>query len=146
MNSKRFAVCGTLVVVGLASATIPALAAGVRLPAEQHEGSVAYVMGGIGKSDQMAMRRTASQFPLRIVFSERKDGEFIADVPVVITDSHGHTVFDLTKAGPMLDVRLPSGKYLVKARFKGVPESQEVTLDGKDARNVYFHWKGQPNA
>jgi hypothetical protein len=103
-----------------------------------------YLNGGIGKDEEAAMRRVAKEFPLRMTFSERKDGEFLADVPVVIADARGNPIFELPKAGPMLYVMLPNGKYKVSARFKGLSESQDVTLTGKDGKDLYFHWKGKP--
>lgn len=103
-----------------------------------------YLNGGIGKDEADAMRRIAKEFPLRITFSERKDGEFIVDVPVVIADARGNPIFELSKAGPMLYVMLPNGKYKVSARFKGLTESQEVMLAGKEGKDLYFHWKGMP--
>ena len=102
-----------------------------------------FANGGIGDSEIATMRRIAKEFPLRMTFSERKDGEFIADVPVVIADARGNPVFELSKAGPMLYVMLPNGKYKVSARFKGLTESQQVTLAGKDGKDLYFHWKGK---
>ena len=105
-----------------------------------------YVNGGIGKDEEVVLRRIAKEFPLRMTFSERKDGELLADVPVVIADARGNPVFELPKAGPMLYVMLPNGKYKVSARFKGLTESQEVTLAGKDGKDLYFHWKGKPKA
>ena len=103
-----------------------------------------YLNGGIGKPEADAMRRMAKEFPLRLTFSERKDGEFIADVPVVITDARGNPVFELPKAGPLLYVMLPNGKYKVSARFKGLTESREVTLAGKEGKDLSFHWKRTP--
>ncbi len=103
-----------------------------------------YLNGGIGKTEEDLMHRVAKEFPLRIIFSEHKDGEFLADIPVVIADAHGNPVFELPKAGPMLDVMLPNGKYRVSARYKGLTEAHEVTLDGKGGKDVYFHWKGKP--
>ena len=84
------------------------------------------------------MRRMAGEYPLRIKFSERKDGEFLAEVPVVNMDGHGKQVFELSKAGPMLYVKLPNGKYKVSARFKGLTESQEVMLAGKDGKDLQY--------
>jgi hypothetical protein len=105
-----------------------------------------YLNGGVGKDEESTLRRVAKEFPLRITFSERKDGEFLADIPVVIADARGNPVFELPNAGPMLYVMLPNGKYKVSAQFRGLTESQEVTLAGKDGKDLYFHWKGKPTA
>jgi hypothetical protein len=103
-----------------------------------------YLNGGIGQTETDAIRRMAKEFPLRLTFSERQDNEFIADVPVVISDAHGNPVFELPNAGPLLYVMLPNGKYKVSARFKGLTESQDVTLAGKEGEDVIFHWKMTP--
>jgi len=128
-------ICGSLLaILSLAAAAQDAIVV-------QTVTATTYLNGGIGQSEENTMRRIAKEFPLRMTFSERKDGEFIADVPVVISDMQGKPVFELAKAGPMLDVVLPNGKYKVSARFKGLTESQEVTLDGKDGRDLHFNWK-----
>lgn len=101
-----------------------------------------YMNGGFGKDEEATMRRVAGEFPLRMTFSEHRDGEFLAGVPVVINDARGNPVFELPNAGPMLYVMLPDGKYRVNARFKGLTESQNVTIAGKGGKDLYFHWKG----
>ncbi len=102
-----------------------------------------YLNGGIGKDDAATMRRLAGEFPLRMTFSERKDGEFLADVPVVIADARGNPVFELPKAGPMLFVMLPQGRYRVSARFKGLTESHWVTIAAQGGQDIAFHWHGR---
>ena len=103
-----------------------------------------YLNGGIGQDEQARMHRLAPEFPLRITFSERKDGEFLADIPVLITDSQGNPVFELPQAGPMLYVVLPPGRYKVSARFKGLTESQEVAIGSHGGKDISFHWRGSP--
>lgn len=108
-------------------------------------GAATYLSGGVGKEEADAMRREAKAYPLRMTFSERRDGEFIVDVPVVITDAQGRRVLDLPNAGPLLYVSLPNGKYKISARFHNVTETKNVTLAGKGGRDVYFNWKSAPN-
>ena len=60
---------------------------------------------------------------------------------VVVTDARGNSVFELSKAGPMLDVALPNGNYKVNASFNGLTESQAVTLVGKAGKDLQFRWK-----
>jgi hypothetical protein len=40
----------------------------------------AYLNGGIGADEQATMRSVAKGFPLRVMFSEGRDGEFLADI------------------------------------------------------------------
>jgi hypothetical protein len=121
-------------------ATLP-LAASAQEFAVETITATTYVNGVIGKDEEAAMRRVAKEFSLRMTFSERKDGEFLADVPVVIADARGNPVFEQSQAGAMLYVMLPNGKYKVSARLNGVTESQEVTLARKNGKDLYFHWK-----
>jgi hypothetical protein len=115
-------------------------------PVERHLGSVAYVTGGIGKTDRATLRRMGGAYPLHIVLSAARDDELVADVPVEITDARGRQVFRLDKADPLLDVRLPEGKYVVSARFDGVRKAQAVVLADKGPQTVYFHWKAPEGA
>jgi len=131
------AIAGTVMIAGTAMA-----ASSPTIPI-RHEGPIAYATGGIGKDEQMAMHELAKRFALHIAFSERKDGEFLADVPIVITRPNGEPVFKLAKAGPLLDVHLPDGTYRVTARFAGRAQTREVVLDGKEGKTLYFNWKGQ---
>jgi hypothetical protein len=99
-----------------------------------------YLNGGIGADEEATMRSLANEFPLRIVFSEGKDGQFLADIPIVISDSSGNSIFGLVRAGPMLYVMLPPGRYKVRARFNGVTRTQQVTLAGSEGKDMYLHW------
>jgi hypothetical protein len=101
----------------------------------------AYVNGGVGADEQAAMRSLAGEFPLRIVFSEGKDNEFLADVPMMISDAGGNSIFALRGAGPMLYVMLPQGRYKVSAEFGGVIQTQQVEVAGGKSRDMHFHWQ-----
>ena len=100
-----------------------------------------YLNGGIGADEQQYMRKVAKDWPLRMIFSENKDNEFVADVDVLITDMRGNLYLQLSNGGPMTYVMLPTGKYRITASFRGLSETREVTLNAKSGRDVYFHWK-----
>ena len=83
------------------------------------------------------MRALAEQYPLRMVFSEREDDEFVVNVSVVIIDGHGKQVFELSNACPLLYVKLPYGHHKVSAWFKDRTESREVALAGHNGKDLY---------
>ena len=101
-----------------------------------------FMSGGDGVSEEAAMRKAGKDFNLRIQFSERRSNEFVADAGLNITDLRGNPVFVLTDAGPIVNVNLPDGRYRVAATFHGNTETQLVTLRGRAAQDLYFHWKG----
>ena len=101
--------------------------------------------GGIGRAEANAMRRTANEFSLRLTFDEGPNNDFLANVPVVIADARGKPFFTLDDAGPLLDVMLPNGTYTVTARADGLTETQHVTLNGIQGKDVIFHWNSERN-
>ena len=103
-----------------------------------------YINGGVGANSEDYMHKIAKDWPLRMIFSERKDKEFVADVDLLVTDDRGAPVLALNDTGPMTYAMLPAGKYRISATAHGITESREVTLDGKQGKDVYFHWKGKP--
>jgi len=124
----------------------PAIAANLGRVLVGQSGPVTYATGGIGKEEQATMHRMAAKYPVRIAFSVYRDGEFVADVPVVIAKQDGRNVLYLAKAGPLLDVKLPVGAYTIAARYAGRKETRDITVDGETSSNVYFNWKTRQGA
>lgn len=104
----------------------------------------AYLTGGISEEDEMHMKQIAGQWPLRLIFSERKDNEFVAGVKLKVVDAKDKTVLALDDAGPMTYAKVPGGKYIVTATFHGKTEVRAADVDSKKGGDVYFHWKGKP--
>jgi phosphatidate phosphatase APP1 len=112
-------------------------------PQSQMQGNVRYVTGGIGIDESTALKGMESQYSLTITFAEQRDGkaEYLANVPVTITDSHNATVFSLSNDGPYLLVKLPAGSYQVSASHNGQSKSKSVSVgNGHNADHVTFDW------
>jgi hypothetical protein len=105
-----------------------------------------FINGGIGKGGQEYMSGIARDWPLRLVFSARKDNEYVADVRLLVTDTRGVPFLDISGAGPITYVKLPPGQYRIAASRNGKVETRAVTLDGKADREVFFHWQGGPKS
>jgi len=112
--------------------------------AQRTEAGVPVLVGGITKDDEAAMQHWAHQWPMRLVFSERRDNEFVADVDLVVRDAKGREVLALDDTGPMTYVKLPPGQYTVQATFEGHKQVRHVALDGHAGQDVYVHWRGTP--
>jgi hypothetical protein len=140
----RRALLGSLSAAALmAAATFPAHAQDELILLESARATT-YINGGNSAEEEAYMRKIAKDWPLRMIFSERKDNEFVADADVQVTDHRGAPVLSLHNTGPMLYAMLPAGKYRISARFHGITEARDVTLGGKTGTDVYFHWKGKP--
>ena len=143
LYSRRTTLSALAAALLLGAATLPARAQDELILLETAR-STTYVNGGVGKEEEAHMRKIAKDWPLRMIFSERKDNEFVADVNLFVTDHRGAPVLTLNNTGPMTYAMLPAGKYCITATFHGIAESRDVTLDGKQGKDVYFHWKGKP--
>lgn len=144
LSLPRRALLGTLAATALAlGAAVPLAHAQDELIVVEPMRVTTYLNGGIGADEEQMMRKAAKDWPLRMIFSERKDNEFVADVRLLVTNAKGAPVLMLHGAGPMTYAMLPAGKYRISASHKGQTETREVTLDGKTGRDVYFHWTGK---
>lgn len=90
------------------------------LPAEQYQGSVRYVSGGIGRDEAQAFEREMSRHPVAIELLERAGSaeEYTADARVTIVDADGRAVLDTNAPGPFLLVDLAPGRYSITATLK----------------------------
>lgn len=144
LSLPRRALLGTLAATALAlGAAVPLAHAQDELIVVEPMRVTTYLNGGIGADEEQMMRKIAKDWPLRMIFSEKKDNEFVADVRLLVTNAKGAPVLMLHGAGPMTYAMLPAGKYRISASHKGQTETREVTLDGKTGRDVYFHWTGK---
>ncbi|MGO0792081.1 hypothetical protein ACTOWA_19655 [Herbaspirillum seropedicae] len=112
--------------------------------AQEMQGSVAYMNGGIGAGEQHKLREAAKDYNLRLLFSEAKDGAFVSNVKLSVSDLHGKSVFTLPSAGPMTNLKLPSGEYEVTAIYNGVKKTSKVSVGEKPA-SLSFNWAHQDN-
>jgi hypothetical protein len=145
MAKKMIAAAVSGLMATAAGATVPP-AYRDDLPPVQREGQVTYITGGIGHDEADAMKRAAQEYPLELVFVERKGRKenYLADMPVRIVDDKGKVVFEGQSEGPYFLARLPKGRYTVSTRWDAWSFSRPVTV-GKQRQRVVFAW-GKPSA
>jgi hypothetical protein len=114
------------------------------LPPEQTQGAVTYMSGGIGRSQQLAMKRAASRYALELEFlhtGKAYDGS-LAYVPVTIKDRTGKVVFDAASDGPVMLLKLPAGRYTIIARNADKTDTARVSIEHGKHQTLAFDWKG----
>jgi hypothetical protein len=112
--------------------------------AQDMQGSVAYMNGGIGAGEQAKLRESAKDYNLRLLFSEAKDGAYVSNVKLDVTDHHGKSVFSLPNAGPMTNLKLPKGDYEITAVYNGVKKTSKVSV-GEKPVSLSLNWAHQDN-
>ena len=105
----------------------------------QEKGGITYLTGGIGIDESTALIQTVG-YNLHMTFSSGPSNEYLGSVDVAIQDTKGNSLLSLSQVGPMVYVKLPAAKYIILATLNGRQKRSTVTLDGKSAGTVNFHW------
>jgi hypothetical protein len=106
---------------------------------EARAADVPYVSGGIGFEGREEMQAAEKDHNLKIVAAE-KNGDYLAEVKVLIESAKRDQMLDATMDGPILLAKLPPGTYTVKATFEGQTQSRTVTVGGQGLRTLDFRW------
>jgi len=99
---------------------------------------ITYLCGGIGEEETSFMKQEAKGYDLMLTFAAR-DGAYLADVNVTISDPKGNAVLQTSCDSPILLVDLPnSGNYRVVADAAGysVKRQVKVTAKGKNGPHL----------
>lgn len=109
-----------------------------QIPALQTTGALHYTCGGISSDESKAMRAAMGGYPLALLFA-RQQGEYLANLAVDIAPSAGPAM-RFTADGPICLLKLPAGKYTVKATTEdGQTQSQTVDVGGQ-GRTLDFRY------
>lgn len=120
----------------LASAALGQAQAQAQAP---EAGGVAYIAGGVGESGRAEIEAVQDQYSLKLVFAYT-NGEFLAQVKVVISDAAGKTLVSTDADGPWLLVDLPAGTYKVAATVNGETKTEQVSVPASGLKTVNILW------
>ncbi len=105
-------------------------------PELQTAGSVQYRCGGIGVDESQAMRSAMKDYPLALLFAAA-GGDYQADISVQLT---GASEASFTAGGPVCLLKLPEGRYTVKATTKDGREKSQSVEVGKSSKSLDFRF------
>lgn len=131
-----------LTALALGASVQYAFAAPESLPAVQHEGEVAFLSGGIGLGQSTAIKQVMPKYPLTLEFAGKaaSGNEYLANIPVTLSDMHGNTILQTTAKGPFLLASLPDGRYSVTATYNGKTERRDVNIAPSSHVHELFVW------
>jgi len=115
------------------------------LPPPDHAGGVTYLSGGVGSDQSAALKDVMRKYPLALEFAGKSDqgNEYLADIPVHITDMNGATVLNATAHGPFMLASLPDGRYKVSASYEGKTQQHVVDVTSSGHARTLFLWPAQ---
>jgi hypothetical protein len=122
---------------GVEEATPPATPAERLKP--QTAGDITYLCGGVGAEEVGYMKRAARNYDLQLTFAA-KDGSYLADVNVQISDARGKPLLQTTCDAPLLLVNLPqSGRYRVQAEAAGYRLDRTARVEARRNKSAAPH-------
>jgi len=104
----------------------------------QQQGNITFVSGGAGDEDRDALKQVENQYNLRLLFAAR-NGEYLANVAVTLSDAHGKAVLDTIADGPIFYAHVPPGRYRLTVSNQGQSQSRDITI-GNGAVRQDFYW------
>lgn len=120
------------------AALVPALALAQAMEPQEYEG-IRYVTGGVGASEQEALKEMADRYNLGMTFAA-DTGQYLSRVKVEVKDRSDKVVLSTMTDGPVLLAELPKGRYTVEATFDGKAQRREVSVAEKAHRKIVMHW------
>jgi len=135
---RRFLFYTLLVIWGLLAASPAVLGQDMDFKTGS-EGDIRYMTGGVSKGERAEMEKRSNDYNLKIILAA-KSGAYLANIPVTICEDGGEPVLMSTRAdGPWLYVRLPEGRYTIKAVHEGREKKKTVQVD-QGLKLIIFHW------
>ena len=107
-------------------------------PYQTDEG-IAYMSGGAGEDERVAMNGLAGNYNLRLVFAD-KEGAYLSDVKVDIRNAAGREVLSAISNGPWFFAMLPKGRYKIKAEARGKSMTQSAVIGRGRQKELKFYW------
>ena len=141
-NFIRILFCGLLLIAGGAANQVAAEENVLPIEQREYQG-IPYVSGGIGFEEREQLNAIGKNYNLKLVFAG-KDGKWVSDINVEISDSSGKKVLNAASEGPWFFSKLPPGKYTVTVTMmeKMRKDMKKGVNIGKVQKQItlYFHW------
>ncbi len=107
------------------------------------ERGVTYVSGGVGDDDQEKLLAEQKNFNLKLLFT-LNEGNYVADVNVVVSDAKGNMVIEHLAQGPFFMAKLPPTQYTVSATYEGKTITRRVRISSDRLHTEHLRWPSNP--
>jgi len=114
-----------------------------QIPETQHSNGVAYISGGVGEDEALAMVVESKQWPLMLELSQLENGRgvWIFGAQIKITNDQKKVIFDAISEGPYILINLEPGTYSIEATYQGVVQKQSVAAKVGQNQKLSIFWK-----
>lgn len=104
---------------------------------------ITYVSGGVGEDAEAMLLAQQKNFNLKLLFTLH-EGNYLADVNVVVSDARGDKVIEHVADGPFFMAKLPHGQYIVTATYEGKTLTRKVRIGSDRLHTEHLRWPRNP--
>ncbi len=115
-----------------------------QIPSTQYSHEIAYVAGGIGSDESIAIEMDSKKWPFMLEFSqvdEKGWGLWLSDIQVKIVNAKNQEIFTAICDGPMMLINLPPGQYDVFGIYEGRQQKRSVLIQANKPQKLSIFWK-----
>ena len=114
-----------------------------QIPPTQYSQKIAYITGGVGQEETIAILAEAKQWPLLLELSQLADGRgvWIFGANVKISNTQKQVIFDAQADGPYMLVNLDAGDYFIAASYEGAEQKRVISIKTGSPLKTSIFWK-----
>ena len=114
-----------------------------QIPPTQYSQKIAYITGGVGQEETIAILAEAKQWPLLLELSQLADGRgvWIFGANVKISNTQKQVIFDAQANGPYMLVNLDAGDYFIAASYEGAEQKRVISIKTGSPQKTSIFWK-----
>lgn len=114
-----------------------------QIPPTQYSQKIAYITGGVGQEETIAILAEAKQWPLLLELSQLADGRgvWIFGANVKISNTQKQVIFDAQANGPYMLVNLDAGDYFIAASYEGAEQKRVISIKTGSPLKTSIFWK-----
>ena len=114
-----------------------------QIPPTQYSQKIAYITGGVGQEETIAILAEAKQWPLLLELSQLADGRgvWIFGANVKISNTQKQVIFDAQANGPYMLVNLDAGDYFIAASYEGDEQKRVISIKTGSPQKTSIFWK-----
>ena len=121
------------------------LPASAQLPETQYSGGIAYITGGVGEDEFLAMKEESRLWSVMLEFSKIENngwGVWISSAMVKVVNAKKQEIFNAVSDGPLMLINLEPGEYDINATFEGVSQHRKIVVKLKQAlQKTTIFWR-----
>jgi len=127
----------------LCACLIPCLTVFAQLPSTQYSEGVAYISGGVGEEESIAILSEAKQWPLMLELSQIENGRgiWIFGASVKIANTQKKIIFDAQADGPYILINIEPGEYILQASYQDVEQKRALSIKAGQPQKASVFWK-----